>query len=227
MPTFIRGMGRRQLRPMEQAYDKALAQLLAQVITAEGSVLGPEGMRTTGEVAMNRIGDPWYGQDLKSVLTQPKAFAAPYMGKLSPEALEIAADLLLDRGKRLLPKDVKAFHSFKESTIPKGWGDTSAYELYKTLEGKGKKSRLHFFKVKKTKEFDPEGSDYDYQAAIASGGRANVEGHWGSLDPRTGMVLKGRKHPTWGLMIEEERKLGNEVIKIGNRYYSRPKKGGE
>ena len=44
--------------------------------------------------------------------------------------------------------------------------------------------------------------------------------HGGSLDPRTGMVLKGRKHSTYYLTEEAEKKLGNKIIKKGDRYYS-------
>lgn len=69
--------------------------------------------------------------------------------------------------------------------------------------------------------FNPSGSEYDYQTAIDAGEGTNEEGHWASLDPRTGMVLKGRNHKTWDLMIEEETELGNSVIKADDgRYYS-------
>jgi hypothetical protein len=54
-------------------------------------------------------------------------------------------------------------------------------------------------------DFKPEGTGYDYGTAQSSGGKPDETGHWGSLDPRTGMVLKGRKHPTWNLMEEEEK----------------------
>jgi len=46
--------------------------------------------------------------------------------------------------------------------------------------------------------------------------------HSGSLDPRTGMVLKGMKHPSFHLTRETEDKLGNTIIKRGDRYYSVP-----
>jgi len=74
------------------------------------------------------------------------------------------------------------------------------------------------------KKFDPEGSDYDYSNAIASGGRPNPKTkHWGSLDPRTGMVLKGRKHKTWDLMEQEEIRRGSKIVKKDDgRYYSVP-----
>lgn len=68
--------------------------------------------------------------------------------------------------------------------------------------------------------FDPEGTGYDDDTAREAGLEPNEEGHWGSLDPRTGMVLKGRKHLGWDLMIKEEKRLGNKIVKRGNRYYS-------
>ena len=76
---------------------------------------------------------------------------------------------------------------------------------------------------KKRKAFDPEGSGYDYDTARASGQKADKTGHWGSLDPRTGMVLKGRKHKTWKKTVEAETKLGNTIFKHKGRYYSIPR----
>ena len=49
--------------------------------------------------------------------------------------------------------------------------------------------------------------------------------HSGSIDPRTGQVLKGRGHRTWKEMVEGEKELGNEVILKNGRYYSRPMLG--
>jgi hypothetical protein len=49
--------------------------------------------------------------------------------------------------------------------------------------------------------------------------------HSGSIDPRTGLVLKGRGHRTWKEMVEGEKELGNEVILKNGRYYSRPMLG--
>jgi hypothetical protein len=49
--------------------------------------------------------------------------------------------------------------------------------------------------------------------------------HGSSRHPRTGLLLKGRKHPTWGKLVEGEEAAGN-VIRQGDdgRYYSFPKK---
>ena len=58
-------------------------------------------------------------------------------------------------------------------------------------------------------QFDPEGSDYDYESAMKAGLKPQpVEGdtvpHWPSRDPKTGLLLKGRKHHTWDLLEKGE-----------------------
>ncbi len=45
--------------------------------------------------------------------------------------------------------------------------------------------------------------------------------HGGSFDPRTGMLLKGYKHKTMYLTIQEENKLNNKIEKKEDgRYYT-------
>jgi len=45
--------------------------------------------------------------------------------------------------------------------------------------------------------------------------------HGSSRDPRTGMVLKGRSHETYGLALAEDRKRGYEHYEgPGGRYFS-------
>lgn len=70
--------------------------------------------------------------------------------------------------------------------------------------------------------FDPEGADYDMQTARAAGLQPDDTGHWPSRDPATGLLLKGRKHPTWALTEQGEREAGHEIFQQGGRYYSRP-----
>jgi hypothetical protein len=71
-------------------------------------------------------------------------------------------------------------------------------------------------------EFDPEGSGFDLQTFKESGGVPDAIGHMGSLDPRTGMLLKGIRHPTFNLTVEEESRRGNKIVKKGNRFFSVP-----
>ena len=88
-----------------------------------------------------------------------------------------------------------------------------------TVAAKRRSSRL------KTGGFNPEGSGYDYKnAPEPSYKELGYFPKYGSLDPKTGMVLKGRKHPTYKKTEEAEEKLGNKIIKKGKRYYSVKKK---
>ena len=70
--------------------------------------------------------------------------------------------------------------------------------------------------------FDPYGEGYDYETAKQFGLAPDKTGHWPSRVPETGMLLKGLKHPTWGLTMQEEEKLGNKIIFKDGRYYSFP-----
>ena len=70
--------------------------------------------------------------------------------------------------------------------------------------------------------FDPNSKNYDDATAADAGLKRDDAGHMGSLDPRTGMVLKGRDHPTWDKMYWAEKELGNTVVEATDgRYYSR------
>ena len=71
--------------------------------------------------------------------------------------------------------------------------------------------------------FDEDGESF--QAWVWHPELGDYKKHSGSLDPKTGMVLKGRNHPTWDLMEEEEKRRGNMIIqKPDGRYYSVPKR---
>ena len=60
-----------------------------------------------------------------------------------------------------------------------------------------------------------------YQAWVWHPEEKDYKKHSGSLDPQTGMILKGRNHPTWHLMEEEEKRRGNKIVKKADgRYYS-------
>jgi hypothetical protein len=76
----------------------------------------------------------------------------------------------------------------------------------------------------KRKAFDPEGSDYDMDSAVAAGLQPDETGHWASRDPKTGLILKGKGHPTFELTVKGEEEAGHEIVKKDGRYYSFPKK---
>ncbi len=71
--------------------------------------------------------------------------------------------------------------------------------------------------------FDPEGSGYDYEGAKRAGLKPNASGHFPSRVPKTGLILKGRKHSTFGKTARAEKRLGLILRKgKGGRYFSNP-----
>jgi len=75
--------------------------------------------------------------------------------------------------------------------------------------------------LKRKKKFDPEGSDYDYESAKEAGLGPDKTGHWASRSPKTGQILKGRKHPTYYKTVKGEEEAGYQISKGGHgKYYS-------
>lgn len=101
--------------------------------------------------------------------------------------------------------------------------------------------------AKALKAFNPLGSDYDYQTALANGmgpdGTGVNSGHWGSVAPapqqyidqyqmpaNSYMMLKGVQHPTWDKAVAGEQQHTNEtapngyeIRQFGDRFFSIPK----
>jgi len=77
-------------------------------------------------------------------------------------------------------------------------------------------------RVRMATSFNADSANYDYKTAREAGMKPNEQKHWGSLDSRTGMVLKGKGNTKeWDLMMEEEKRRGNSIIKKADgRYYS-------
>ena len=71
-----------------------------------------------------------------------------------------------------------------------------------------------------TSRFDPQGAEYDYEAATAAGLEQDAEGHWPSRDPNTGRILKGEGHETFAETERAETEQGNEIYRgaDGNLY---------
>tara|TARA_R110000868_G_scaffold36279_6_gene128938 strand:- start:747 stop:1202 length:456 start_codon:yes stop_codon:yes gene_type:complete len=65
---------------------------------------------------------------------------------------------------------------------------------------------------------------YNYDAAIKSGGSPDETGHWGSIEPNTGMLLKAKHHPSIMKTKKIERILGNKIVNKDGEKYSVPKK---
>lgn len=85
-------------------------------------------------------------------------------------------------------------------------------------------------KISKAKEKSPEKGikvekkyGYNYDAAISAGLSPDSTGHWPSRDPATGMILKGRKHPTFYKTKAGEKAAGYKIYKKDGDIYSKPK----
>lgn len=63
---------------------------------------------------------------------------------------------------------------------------------------------------------------YDYDAAKAAGLSPDQTGHWPSIG-NDGLILKGKKHPSMILTKKVEKVLGNKIVNIKGKQYSRPK----
>ena len=80
---------------------------------------------------------------------------------------------------------------------------------------------------KRSVQFDPEGSGYDEEGARKAGLKRQLdpetgEMHLPSRNPRTGQMLKGKKHKTWLKAEQGEKKAGYEIYKgKDGKYYSR------
>jgi hypothetical protein len=91
------------------------------------------------------------------------------------------------------------------------------YDRYEERKDKAKGDSEKLKKIEKK-------YGYNYDAAIKSGATADETGHWGSIDPSTGMILKGPKHPSIMKTRKIERVLGNKIIKKDGERYSVPRK---
>ena len=65
---------------------------------------------------------------------------------------------------------------------------------------------------------------YDYESAIAGGATPDSTNHWPSIDPGSGKILKGSKHPSMIKTKKVEKILGNKIVKKKGSLYSVPKR---
>jgi hypothetical protein len=64
---------------------------------------------------------------------------------------------------------------------------------------------------------------YNYKAAKEAGLKPDESKHWPSRNPKTGEILKGRKHPTIYKTKRAEKKLGYKIKKKKGTLYSKLK----
>lgn len=91
---------------------------------------------------------------------------------------------------------------------------------YKRVEDKKERAKDNPEKLQKIEKK----YGYNYDAALKGGGGPDESGHWASINPDNGMILKGPKHPSIMKTRKIERILGNKIIKKDGERYSVPKK---
>jgi hypothetical protein len=79
-------------------------------------------------------------------------------------------------------------------------------------------------------QFDPEGKGYDYKQARDAGLSPqpvphDTVPHWPSREPGSGLLLKGRRHPTFDHGVDVDRREGYGLEMRNGRYYTAPFKG--
>jgi len=143
-------------------------------------------------------------------------FAGEDYDQLNADRQLILNDMAYNMGNKL-----KTFQNMKEAIKARDWNRAAA-EMENSKWYHQTKSRAKELVQLWKNAFDPEADGYDYMLARNAKLGPDRTGHWPSLDPRTGMVLKGRNHPTWDLMLQEEERLGNEIVFKNGRYFSQP-----
>ena len=67
------------------------------------------------------------------------------------------------------------------------------------------------------KKFNPKGKGYDYAGAKKAGLKKDKSGHLGSLDPKTGKLLKGASHASILKTHKAELARGSTIIPLGKK----------
>jgi len=92
-------------------------------------------------------------------------------------------------------------------------------EGYDVRAGK-RLSRLHPLTIKKPKSYQGDVlHTKSHQAWVWHPEIKGYRKHSASKDPKTGMVLKGRKHPTWSKIRANKPGSGFKIVKRDGRYY--------
>ena len=135
--------------------------------------------------------------------------------------------------KKIDKKGTRGVCTGKKYGGPSCPAGSKRYNMAKTLRKINKKKQMANLldwlskplKYSEEKEdsskFDSEGSGYDYAAARACDLKPDETGHWPSRCPKTGQLLKGKKHKTWNLLEQSEREMNYTIFKgEDGKYYS-------
>jgi len=72
----------------------------------------------------------------------------------------------------------------------------------------------------RNEKFSATSDKYDYGTAKQLNYKKGEDGHMPTRDYKTGKILKGTKHKTFSKAINQDFKMGYQLMKAGNRYYT-------
>ena len=164
----------------------------------------------------------------------------------SADALEAKVDAAVEAEDKQLIKDAvaQAALNAKEELRMKNRHVMPLESDVDVIEGEFEQSQLdtwekdfEMFKDKTAGGFNPFGSGYDTPSARDAGMKRDADGHMGSvrevtlkerarhgLPAEASLFLKGAKHPTFQSAVDEERRRGMDIVNVGGRIWSVPKK---
>lgn len=147
-----------------------------------------------------------------------------------PRLMELRRFLNLDPKKRdYTPKDLEEMRKKVGNTnLLDRYSDKYLLNLLNniasnkaTIETDGRKLAAYGGPLRD--EYDNPDQYYDYKTAEEVGNMYDPgTQHWASRDPRTGMILKNSKHPTFGMAIREDQSSGYApfIDSSTGRYYT-------
>ena len=200
----------------DEGYDPAME--FAEGMMPIGGVLkslkGVKGSRTLLDDALSKYGKKAHNQ-IRELIDYDRAIAMDI-----PEKSHFL-QRGISRMFRVVEPDKKKVQRLEDLLAKEDWEEFTEPLMKRTsnlLKGKGTKGMQQGGPAERAPllgymnpVFNPEGSGYDMETALDAGLTRDEIGHMGSLDPRTGMVLKGKSHESWNPMVQKEMSLGNTV----------------
>lgn len=86
------------------------------------------------------------------------------------------------------------------------------------------KKKYEKWRKKLPESLQKETPDYDLKGAYKARLEPDESGHLPSRNPKSGLLLKKKTHPTYDKMVEGEKAAGYEIFQKKGKEYSRPKK---
>lgn len=124
-------------------------------------------------------------------------------------------------GKRV--KDEFGFVADEQAQQEPDFGFVPDQE-FKTKLNQDEEVKFQDWRKKLPSNLQEDTDVYDLRGAWKAGLTPDEDGHLPSRDPKSGLILKNKTHPTFSKTVEGEQQAGYELFEKNGRTYSRPKK---